>query len=149
MLDEEKIKKILVGVDDSPLAKKAFDYALHLAKKEQATLYVVSVINDNNINVGSDEYVATQTFFELEDQSIRKAFKALQEEAAKDKVTLHGIIAYGNPKHILAKQLPKKYQIDTVIIGGPEKSVDNYFGLGSVASYVIRHSPCNVYIIKE
>lgn len=146
---EHKNMSILVGVDDSPLAKKAFEHALHLAKKEHATLYVVSVINDNHINVGSDEYVATQSFFELEDKSIRQAFHQLQEEAKQENVILKGIIAYGNPKHILAKKLPEKYHIDTIIIGGPEKTMDNYFGLGSVATYVISHSPCNVYIIKE
>lgn len=145
----EKINNILVGVDDSPLSKRAFYKAVHLAQQEHAMLYVVSIIDDNNINVGSDEYVATENFFELEDKTIRQKLATLQEEAKKEGLNIQGIVAKGNPKHILATLLPQKYNIDTIIIGGPEKSMDNYFGLGSVASYVLRHSPCDTYIIKE
>lgn len=140
---------ILVGIDDSDLSQTVLEEAIHRAYQEQATLYITSVVDDNNINVGSDEYVATEEFFkEMDDQTKQRLNRALKQ-AQEAGVTAKVIFAVGNPKHILATLLPEKYAIDLIMIGGPEKTMDNYFGLGSVASYVIRHSKCNVVIIKK
>ena len=142
-------KHILVGIDHSDLSKKALDEAIRRAYQEEATLYITSVIDDNNINVGSDEYVATEEFFKDLDNLTKQLLNNALKQAKEAGVEAKAIFATGNPKHILATQLPEKYQIDLIIVGGPQKDMEHYFGLGSVASYVIRHSPCNVMVVKE
>lgn len=142
-------RHFLVGVDGSKLSKQAFDKALHAAQVENAKLFIVSVINDNNINQGSDEFIATQKFFETQDETIKSRVEYFYNIAKEAGVEAQAIAATGNPKHILGTLLPKKYDIDVIFIGGPEKTMENYFGIGSVASYVIRHSPCDVYVIKD
>ena len=43
--------KILVGVDDSADALKAFDYAIDFAKQNSAELDIISVLEENDTNV--------------------------------------------------------------------------------------------------
>ena len=43
--------KILVGVDDSADALKAFDYAISFAKQNSAELDIISVLEEHDINV--------------------------------------------------------------------------------------------------
>ena len=44
-------KKIMVGVDDSPDALKAFRYAIQEARQAMAELIIVSILEEKNINV--------------------------------------------------------------------------------------------------
>lgn len=41
--------KIMVGVEDSPDALKAFHYAIQKAKEEQTELVIVSILGDKKI----------------------------------------------------------------------------------------------------
>jgi len=46
-----KFDRILVGVDDSADALLAFEYALHQAKRDEAELFIVSVLENDDMNV--------------------------------------------------------------------------------------------------
>ena len=46
-----EIKRILVGVDDSEDALLAFDYAIERAKREDLELVIVSVLENDEMNV--------------------------------------------------------------------------------------------------
>lgn len=46
-----KFSKIMVGVEESPDALKAFHYAIQKAKEEQAELVIVSILEEKEINV--------------------------------------------------------------------------------------------------
>lgn len=43
--------KILVGVDDAPDARMAFDYAVDKAKRDGSELGIVSILETSDINV--------------------------------------------------------------------------------------------------
>jgi Universal stress protein family. len=47
----KKFNKILVGVDDAPDARAAFDYAVDKAKREAPEIGIVSILESNDINV--------------------------------------------------------------------------------------------------
>lgn len=48
---DAQLKRILVGVDDSEDALMAFDYAINLALKDNAELVIVSVLENDEMNV--------------------------------------------------------------------------------------------------
>jgi Universal stress protein UspA and related nucleotide-binding proteins len=47
----KKFNKILVGVDDAPDARAAFDYAVDKAKRDGSEIGIVSILESNAINV--------------------------------------------------------------------------------------------------
>ncbi|WP_369677190.1 universal stress protein, partial [Enterococcus faecium] len=59
------------------------------------------------------------------------------------------IIAYGSVRESMAVKLPKKYAIDLIMVGQSGLNAVERFMTGSVASYVIRHSPCDVLIVSD
>ena len=46
-----KFNRILVGVDDSADALLAFDYAIHQAKQDGAELVIISILENDEMNV--------------------------------------------------------------------------------------------------
>ncbi|KGO31953.1 hypothetical protein Q757_03975 [Oenococcus alcoholitolerans] len=77
---DSKFKKILVGVDDSPDAILAFEYAISRAKEDDAELTIVSVLEDEDFNVYqalSKDYVHGK----IED--LRKHVLGYKEKARK------------------------------------------------------------------
>ena len=46
-----KFSKIMVGVEESPDALKAFHYAIQKAKEEQAELVIVSILEEKEIKM--------------------------------------------------------------------------------------------------
>ncbi|HAZ9508125.1 TPA: universal stress protein, partial [Enterococcus faecium] len=66
-----------------------------------------------------------------------------------DYTNIEGIIAYGSVRESMAVKLPKKYEIDLIMVGQSGLNAVERFMTGSVASYVIRHSPCDVLIVSD
>ncbi len=58
-------------------------------------------------------------------------------------------MAYGSVRESMAVKLPKKYQIDLIMIGQSGLNAVERFMTGSVASYVIRQAPCDVLVVSE
>lgn len=141
-------KNILVGIDESPLSQKALHQAIQLAKQNQSTLYVVTVLNEEEVTKGTDEFVATEEFFKLERERAEKLLHEAKEAFTKEGVTGDCYLQFGSAKKLLAETLPQTWNIDLTVIGAPDKHLENYFGIGSVASYVVRHSKNNVFITK-
>ncbi|MBY7146578.1 universal stress protein, partial [Levilactobacillus brevis] len=50
-MNPKQVKRILVGVDDSPDAQLAFRYAMNRAKTDQAELVICSVLESDNMNI--------------------------------------------------------------------------------------------------
>ena len=50
-LNPRRFSQILVGVDDSPDAQLAFRFAMNRAKQDDAELDLVTVIEENDINI--------------------------------------------------------------------------------------------------
>ena len=50
-LDPKRFSKILVGVDDSPDAQLAFRFAMNRAKQDNAELDIVSILEQDDINI--------------------------------------------------------------------------------------------------
>lgn len=140
---------ILVGLDTSPLSQKNLNEAIRLAQQRQAELAVVTIINDHEMNEASEEYIATEEFFKLEKERAQKLLQAAKEQLQKAGVKGDTYLEYGSPKKLLATDLPERFGATLIAIGAPDKRLENYFGIGSVASYVIRHASVNIFITKE
>ena len=134
-----KFSKIMVGVEESPDALKAFHYAIQKAKEEQAELVIVSILEEKEINVyqSLDKNYWQEQLAKLEKQ------EALANGI--DKVSV--IVNEGNPGELIINKLIPLSKPDLLIIGSKSTSKLKSF-FGSQAAYMARYAPISVMIIR-
>lgn len=142
----ENYKQILVAIDGSKQAEKAFQQALDLAKKYQATLGIASIIDlrsfSPNVSYdGSFEKEAMEKVTTQIKEYVRQAEKA---GIAEVKTYLES----GNPKTLLAKEIPDKFEADLIIVGATGMNRIEQVVLGSVSSYILAHATIAVLIAR-
>jgi len=140
-----KFDRILVGVDDSADALLAFEYALHQAKRDEAELFIVSVLENDDMNV----YEALNKDFvhgerrELETH-IKKYLKQAQDAGIQ---SVHALVAEGEPGETIVKDVIPHVKPDLLIVGSEAKQgVSRHFG--SQAAYMAKYSPISVLVIR-
>jgi len=138
-------KRILVGVDDSADALLAFEYAIQQAVQTDAELVIVSILENDDMNV----YQALNKDFvhgerdELQ-QHLLKYQKQAEAAGAKKVRTL---IAEGEPGETIVKDVIPHLQPDLLIIGSiAKKGLARHFG--SQAAYMAKYSPISVLVIR-
>lgn len=142
----EDFTKILVGVDDSPDAMAAFRYAIHRAKADNAELIITSILE-------SDDYSVYQAldkdYVHGEAAELEKHIQSYQELAERAGIhEVRAVIGEGDPGETIVKTLIPKYQPDLLIIGAEaKKGIAKHFG--SQASYMAKHAPISVLVIRE
>ncbi|EMG27547.1 universal stress protein family [Listeria fleischmannii 1991] len=142
----ENYKRILVGVDGSDQADRAFKKALELALKYQATLGVASVVDLRSFspNVSYDGSLE-----ERAKEAAKARIAGYRKEA--EKAGLENIATYvesGNPKTILAKNLPEEFEADLIVVGATGLNRVEKIVLGSISSYVLGHAHVDTLIAR-
>ena len=116
-----KFNRILVGVDDSADALLAFDYAIHQAKQDGAELVIISILENDEMNV--------------------------QQAQAAGVTKVHAMIAEGEPGETIVKEVIPHVQPDLLIIGSlAKKGIAKHFG--SQAAYMAKYAPISVLVIR-
>lgn len=140
-----KFSKIMVGVEESPDALKAFHYAIQKAKEEQAELVIVSILEEKEINVYQS---LDKNYWQEQLAKLEKQTEKYQQEALAngiDKVSV--IVNEGNPGELSINKLIPLNKPDLLIIGSKSTSKLKSF-FGSQAAYMARYAPISVMIIR-
>lgn len=140
-------QNILVALDGSEAANLAFEKALQIARVQQASLTLAHVIDTRAFqNIATfDETLADQA------SSMAKEMleEALQEAKNAGIGDVSYVLEYGNPKAIIAKDLPDQQNTDLIILGATGLNAIERLLIGSVSSYVIRHATCDVLVVRS
>ena len=140
-----KFSKIMVGVEESPDALKAFHYAIQKAKEEQAELVIVSILEEKEINVYQS---LDKNYWQEQLAKLEKQTEKYQQEALAngiDKVSV--IVNEGNQGELIINKLIPLNKPDLLIIGSKSTSKLKSF-FGSQAAYMARYAPISVMIIR-
>ena len=111
----QQYNRIMVAVDGSQEAELAFKKALNVAKRNQAELLLLHVIDARAFQ--------TMTSFDtmLADHATdmaKNSLKEYEETAQKEGVDkIKTLIEYGSPKTVIAKYIPDEYNIDLILLG--------------------------------
>ena len=135
--------RILVAVDGSESAKKAFEKSIYLAQKCNSKLDVVHVVQ---CDLGGD----SATIFDLMDELKTKAKKMLDEykiQAEKSSVPIEIMITQGDPSQVIIK-IAKTKRYDLIIMGTRGKSAFQELLIGSVSQKVMHHAICPVMVVR-
>jgi len=142
------IKKILVPYDNGTKAAKVLEYALDVARGNQAELCLLSSIK-------VPDYISTlissEMIIDLEKQTRQKFSDILHEYEAKvaqEGVTVSSVVLDERPGDAIVRYA-EEGQFDLIVMGsinrGSRKRQPE--GLGSVSSYVLHTSNVPVLII--
>jgi nucleotide-binding universal stress UspA family protein len=142
-----RIKSILFPTDFSPCAERAYNHAVHLARRLVAKLHVLSVVYHEEdaetspmsfLPLGSDELAVqlgleSSTIPGADDDSLEVVNVQLQSTSA-----WRTILEY-----------VEEQKIDLVVMGTHGRHGLDRLLLGSVAEQVVRRAPCPVLTVRQ
>ena len=142
--------KILVPVDGSKHAEEALYTAIEMLKAKGGELFVLTVVPSFE---GFDLELSASSRDTLKKDFEAKGGKVVNRScdiATGEGVKVHckaEVSATNIPDAIVA--FAEKEGVDLVVIGSRGLSPASRFRMGSVASKVVRHAPCSVYVVKQ
>ncbi|SFE68053.1 universal stress protein [Alteribacillus iranensis] len=142
-----KYHNILVAVDGSDEAKRAFTNAVNIAKDNHAHLIIVHII-DTRTFATIEQYDRTiVSRAENYGQELLDDYQAEANQAGVDNVTT--VIDFGSPKVKIPKDIAQKYEVDLIVSGATGLNAVERMLIGSVSESITRHSKCDVLIVRS
>ena len=137
------LKRILVADDASDSAKRAFDFALELARAMGAEITLLSVAQVPE----PASMVESTAMLESATEHYEKGFDRCRAAAAAASVKLDALVVVGHPAEQIVHQAAE-VSADLIVMGHRGKSLVQRWLLGSVSKRVITYAPCSVTIVR-
>ena len=141
--------KILVPVDGSQNSMEAVKVALKYAKATKVDIHLMTVtpfISGLDLELSAHAMnTLTESMKSRGEEVLKKSQDILKAEGVSAKTVLSSSISAADEIISFAE----KEKVDLIIIGSRGLgSAATRFIMGSVASKVVTHAPCNVYVVK-
>lgn len=143
------ITKILVPFDDSEHAARAFGFALTLAKNYDASVSVISIVQEEIKNSwisgtpGREKGMTERSSTRLENKA-----GLLQLQAEKFGIRFESAVVTSNSVAETLLTIIREYKIDFVVMGSRGKGMHKEMMLGRISTHVALNSSCPVLLIK-
>jgi len=139
-------ENIIVAVDGSEAANKAFERALSIAKQRNARLIITNVIDTRTIATAEayDRTLSEQAE-NYANELINRYIKQAEEAGIHNYVKT---IEYGSPKVKIAKEVAKTYEADLIICGATGMNAVERFLMGSVSESITKYAKCDVLVVR-
>lgn len=148
-MTKEKFANIVVAIDGSDLSKKAADYAISLAKEQNAKVSAVAVVKFHQTDAfrGSTDTLAK--FIRKQAEIAQGWMDSAKRDADKSGVRFESRVIKTRanvPEEIIKYAQDRKS--DLIIMGTRGRTGFKKALLGSVASAVVTHAGCPVMVIR-
>ncbi len=144
-----EIKKILVPIDFSNYSKNALRYATDFAKKFDAKIYLVYVVEPV---IYPSDFSMGQVTFPVTDIDLNNRAKEELGTLAKTEIgnnaEVETIIRTGKP-FVEINETASELDIDLIIIATHGHTGMEHLLFGSTAEKVVRKAPCPVLTLRE
>ncbi|NSW87638.1 MAG: universal stress protein [Syntrophobacteraceae bacterium] len=143
--------KVLVPVDGSQHSMEALNVAMDFARMKSAEVFVISVVpfiggmEDHEISPARRERVMEGIEKRAKD-AVKLACDTLYAEGVSTSCSKTIVTSISVPDAII--DFAETEKIDLIVMGSRGLSVSSRFKLGSVATQVVKYSPCSVYLVK-
>ncbi len=131
---------VVVGVDDTPTARRAADRAATIARSIGAPLHLVTAVRSNRSHVidgpGTDTWVIEDT------DSARRFLDDIALQWNDLEVTT--ATPKGKPSEVLIDEA-ERHDAELIVVGNRRMHGAGRI-LGAVANDVAHHAPCDVYV---
>lgn len=141
---------ILVAVDQSKNAEIAVNKAIEMAKRNNAQLTLLHVLDVDSI---SHEY-SIPFYEEVEElnpyiQNAKDSLEKYSDLAKKAGVrNVLTDVQEGSPKLVISEEYPDDHNIDLIVIGATGMGNLQRMIIGSTTAFVVRHARIDVIVAK-
>lgn len=139
-------KSILVAIDGSKNADKAFSEAVNIAVQNQASLYIAAIINEEELSTSSFAY--SKILKEEQEKTEVDMLKRIHDAKEAGLSQVEPIVEVGDPKVFITKTIPEAHMIDLIIVGATGMGSITREKVGSTTQYIVDNSPCSVLMVK-
>ncbi|MGL9749175.1 universal stress protein [Enterococcus sp. DIV0170] len=143
MLDN--YKNILVAIDGSEHSEHAFAEAVEAAKRHDAKLNVISIINDSELSTSAFSF--SKIYAAEKEQVEKELLKKVHDASRKEFENIEPFVDLGSPKEKIV-EFAKDNDVDMIYLGATGKGEISLSRIGSTAAYVVNHAPCSVTVIR-
>ncbi len=139
------VSKILVAVDGSECARKAFDSTLKLGKELGAKVTVLTVVQPPSMITMQKDLLGTiETLLEKEAKIMLANYATIAEKRGVDVET---VLAIGYPSRIILGTAESK-GVDLIVVGSRGLGGLKELFLGSVSHAVVQNASIPVLVVK-
>lgn len=142
--------KVLVPVEGSKYSMEGLKVASYYSKTGNADIYVMTVtpyVADIDLELSASERdLLLESMKKRGEDILSKALNVLKSYQAFNVRTVLSTSTSAAQEII---SFAEKEKIDLIVIGSKGMGATARFFLGSVASKVVRYSPCSVHVVKE
>jgi nucleotide-binding universal stress UspA family protein len=141
-----KYQNILVAIDGSIEAERAFKKAIEIASRNKAKLLLVHVIDTRTFATidAIDRTIIEKTDLYAEEMLQKYQKQAISAGISQVEYQIH----YGSPKVKIPKEIAKKQNIDLILCGATGLNAIERFLIGSVSEHITRYAPCDVLVVR-
>lgn len=143
----EKYERIMVAIDGSKEAELAFKKGVNIALRNKAELLLVHIIDTRALQSVAtfDAYIYEK--LETEAHSVLDDYEKQARESGVGAVKQ--VIEFGNPKPLLATDIPEKEKADLIMLGATGLNAFERLVIGSSSEYVLRHAKVDLLVVRD
>lgn len=140
-------KRILVAIDGSYESELAFEKAINIALRNKATLLLTHVIDTNVLQSVAtfDNYI----YERLENESKIVLDEYEKQALEKGLTDIEKILEFGNPKVLLATDIPDREKVDLIMVGATGLNGFERLLIGSSSEYILRHAKVDLLVVRD
>jgi len=146
------LKHIMVPIDFSECSLCALNYALALAKKLEADLVLLHIVEPAVYIDNAENNLLAPTLPDETNQQLmtasRERLMALKEEVARCGIAVETLVRMGRAQSEIP-DTAKATGVDLIVMGTHGHSGIKHALLGGIAERVVRHSSCPVLVVRQ
>jgi nucleotide-binding universal stress UspA family protein len=136
--------RILVAVDGSESARRAFERSVYLAQRCDSRLDIIHVVLDSTY--GGDSAVTFQLIEDLKERG-KKLLEQYKSETKRNNVQAETLLELGDHAQVII-DIANKNDYDLIIMGSRGLGPFKELLLGSVSFKVMHHAKCPVMVVR-
>ncbi|WP_288622274.1 universal stress protein [uncultured Streptococcus sp.] len=140
-------ERILIAIDGSYESELAFEKGVNIALRNNAELLLTHVIDTRALQSVAtfDTYI-----YEKLEQEAKEVLNDYEQQAREKGLTkLKQVIEFGNPKTLLARDIPDKEKVDLIMVGATGLNTFERLLIGSSSEYIMRHAKIDLLVVRD
>ena len=140
-------KNILVAIDGSYESELAFEKGVSVALRNDANLLLTHVVDTRALQSVATFDASIYEKLEQEAHSVLDDYENQARERGLEKV--RQIIEFGNPKPLLATEIPEREHVDLIMLGATGLNAFERLLIGSSSEYILRHAKVDLLVVRD